>query len=132
MRKFLSGPLVLMVFFPLVFLDVILEIYHQISFRLLKIPRIPRWNYIRVDRHKLSYLTPAQKVFCAYCGYANGLLLYAAEIAAESEKYWCAIMHKTNKDDSFIAPLYHRDFIAYGDKDAYDKEVTRAKEEAKK
>ncbi|QSH39111.1 hypothetical protein JXR01_02255 [Candidatus Kaiserbacteria bacterium] len=132
LRKFLSAPFVLIMFLPLIILDVFLEIYHQISFRLLKIPRVPRWDYIRIDRHKLSYLTPAQKVFCAYCGYANGLLPYAAKIAAESEKYWCAIMHKKNENDSFIIPDHHKDFIEHGDKETYEAEIERAKSEAKK
>lgn len=127
LRKFISGPLILMMLPPLLVLDVFLEIYHRISFPLLGIPLVPRWDYIRIDRHKLSYLTPAQKIFCAYCGYANGLLPYAAKIAAESERYWCAIMHKTNENDSFIVPPHHKDFIPYGDKDTYEKEVENAK-----
>jgi len=117
-----------MMLVPLVFLDILLEIYHQITFRLLRIPRVPRWDYIRVDRHKLSYLTPAQKVFCAYCGYANGLLPYAAKIAAESERYWCAIMHDTSDNDSFVVPEHHKDFLPYGDKEAYLNEIKKAKE----
>lgn len=131
LRKFLSGPLVLMMFGPLMILDLFLELYHQISFRLLKLPRIPRGAYIRIDRHKLAYLTPVQKIFCMYCGYANGLLPYAAKIAAESEKYWCAIMHKDDQNDSFITPGHHKDFIEYNDEDAYLKTVEKAKQEAK-
>ena len=126
-RKFLSGPFVLLMLIPLLILDVCLEIYHQISFRLLRIPRVPRWNYIRVDHHKLRYLTPAQKIFCVYCGYANGLLPYAAKIAAESERYWCGIMHKTKENDSFIVPSHHKNFLPYGDETSYNTEVQRAK-----
>ena len=131
-RKALSGPFVLMMIIPLVVFDVFLEVYHHTTFRLLRIPRVPRWDYIRIDRHKLAYLTPAQKVFCAYCGYANGLLPYASRIAAESEKYWCGIMHKTTQDDSFIVPEHHADFLPYGDKEAYEETIERAKREAQK
>jgi len=127
LRKFLSAPFTLMMLGPLVALDVTLEIYHQITFRLLGIPRVPRWDYIRVDRHRLSYLTLAQKVFCAYCGYANGLLPYAAKIAAETEKYWCAIMHKTAEGDTFIVPAHHKDFLEYDDREGYQAEIHRAK-----
>ncbi len=112
---------------PLVVLDACLELYHQVTFRLLDIPRVPRWDYIRVDRHKLSYLTPSQRFFCAYCGYANGLLRYAARIAAESETYWCAIMHKTTPGDSFKVPEHHANFLPYGDEAAYKAARERAK-----
>jgi hypothetical protein len=117
---------------PLVLLDITLEIYHHIGFRLLGIPRVPRWDYIRIDRHRLTYLTPAQKVFCAYCGYANGLLPYAAKIAAETEKYWCAIMHQVSDDDSFVIPAHHESFLKYGDKETYENEISRAIEKSKK
>ena len=128
LRKFLSGPFVLSMIVPLVILDITIEIYHHVSFRLLNIPRVPRWDYIRIDRHKLSYLTPAQKVFCAYCGYANGLLPYAAQIAAESENYWCAVMHEKRGDtDTFNVPPHHKNFLQYGDKDGYEDTITRAK-----
>lgn len=123
----LYTPFVLLMLPSLVILDVSLEIYHQVGFRLLGIPRVRRWDYIRVDRHKLSYLTPSQKVFCAYCGYANGLLPYAAKIAAETEKYWCAIMHQVNENDTFMVPAHHRNFLTYGDKESYDKKIQRAK-----
>lgn len=131
-RKFLSGPFTLAMIVPLVFLDVCIEIYHHTAFRLLGIPRVRRWDYIRIDRHKLSYLTPAQKVFCAYCGYANGLLPYAAKIAAETEKYWCAIMHRTRPGDSFKSPPHHETFLAYGDRESYERAIQRAKSGARK
>jgi len=127
MFNFIYAIFVVMMIPPLLALDVFLEVYHQIGFRILKLERVPRWNYIRIDRHKLSYLTPAQKIFCIYCGYANGLLPYAAKIAAESEAYWCAIMHKTSDSDTFIVPEHHKNFLKYGDKDTYDSEIARAK-----
>ena len=34
-----------------------------------------------------------EKVHCAYCSYANGLLAYAREISARTEQYWCSIKH---------------------------------------
>ena len=127
-RKALSGPFTLLMAIPLVFLDICLEIYHHTAFRLLGIPRVPRANYVRIDRHKLAYLTPAQKLFCAYCGYANGLLPYAVRIAAESEKYWCAVMHASHGDnDTFITPPHHRDFLPHNDKDAYTSEWRKYK-----
>ena len=129
-RQLLSAPLTLGLFVPLVIFDVCLELYHHTSFRLLGIPLVPRWDYIRIDRHKLSYLTPPQKVFCAYCGYANGLLPYAVKIASESERYWCGIMHKTQKQDSFVVPDHHKNFLAHGDSEAYQRMIEEARASA--
>lgn len=126
LRKFLSGPFVILMVIPLVILDLCLEIYHRVTFPLLGIPCVPRRKYIRIDRHKLSYLTPAQKVFCMYCGYANGLLPYATKIAAETEAYWCGVAHKQN-DDGFITPEHHKNFLVYGDEQSYTKTIKRAK-----
>jgi hypothetical protein len=45
------------------------------------------------DRYHLAYLNLLEKLNCAYCSYANGLLAYAGEIAARTEQYWCPIKH---------------------------------------
>ena len=45
------------------------------------------------DRHRLGYLNAIEKVHCVYCGYANGLVAYAREIAARTEQYFCPIKH---------------------------------------
>ncbi len=67
---------------------------------------------MRIDRHKLAYLSPLQKLNCVYCGYANGVLGFAREVAARTEQYWCPIQHETPPE----APhdRYPR-FVAYGD-----------------
>jgi len=52
-----------------------------------------------------------------YCGYGNGLLHYTSVIAAQTEKYWCSIKHKT--DPTFIPPEHHKDFLEYGDEKQY-------------
>ena len=98
-------------------MDVFMEIYHRICFPLLGIPIIKRSRYIRIDRHKLSYLGLMDKIGCIYCGYANGLLLYATVIAGETERYWCGIRHMKSKD--FIAPLHHSDFVEYDNEDEF-------------
>jgi hypothetical protein len=112
-------PVIYSMIFPLVIFDFCLEIYHQICFRLYKIPIIKRSSYIRIDRHKLQYLTRWEKLNCAYCGYANGLMHYASVIAGETEKYWCGIKHQ--KDPNFIPPEHHKDFLEYGDEESYNK-----------
>ncbi len=117
-RHLISAPIIYFMIIPLVLFDICLEIYHRICFRLYKISIIDRSKYIKIDRHKLKYLKWYEKVNCAYCGYANGLMHYASVIAGETEKYWCGIKHA--KDPNFIPPIHHKNFIEYGDKDAYE------------
>jgi hypothetical protein len=130
--RILTAPFIFGMFIPFVFLDICLEIYHRICFPVYGIPLVRRNKYIRIDRHKLSYLTGTEKVFCAYCGYANGLLQYAVAVAGETEKYWCGIKHK--KSEGFVEPAHHKDFLPYGDKTAlnrYVEEGLRAEERKK-
>lgn len=113
LRHFLSFPFIMVMIVPLVIFDFFLEIYHHICFPFYRIPLVKRENYIKMDRHKLSYLNWMEKIFCAYCGYANGLLNYGFTIAGETEKYWCAIKHQ--KDPDFVPPPHHKDFAEFGD-----------------
>ncbi len=117
LRHLLSAPFVYAVIFPLILLDMAVELYHQICFRLYKIPLVERSKYIKIDRHKLKYLSFIEKINCAYCGYANGFFHYASVIAAETEKYWCSIKHQ--KDPNFIPPEHHKDFLKYGDEKSF-------------
>jgi len=48
------------------------------------------------------------KFNCVYCGYVNGWINYIQEIAARTEKYWCAIKHE--KYEGFVEPKHHKDF----------------------
>jgi hypothetical protein len=102
---------------PFVILDVFIEIYHHVCFPLYGLTMIIRGNYIKIDRHRLAYLSPLDKVHCAYCGYANGLLHYSSIIAGETEKYWCGIKHK--KTPGFVEPEHHKDFLKYGDEKSF-------------
>ena len=118
----MSVPIIYGMSIPLVFLDITLEIYHNICFRLYGIPLVKRSKYIKVDRHKLKYLNWIDKINCAYCGYVNGLVNYARTIAADTEKYWCGIKHK--KDSNFIEPKHHKDFLDYGDEEGLKKKFS--------
>jgi len=122
LRNYLALPFIVSMAIPFVILDIFLEIYHNAAFRLYKIPLIKRSDYVKVDRHKLKYLNALDKFSCTYCGYANGLMLYASTIAGETEKYWCGIKHKNNSEDAVFAEnSYHKNFLEYGDEDAYTK-----------
>ena len=118
-RHLASAPFVWIIIFPLIILDILIELYKQVCFRLYGIELIRRRNYIRIDRHRLKYLNWLEKINCAYCGYANGLLNYSAAIAGATEKYWCGIKHK--KYNGFKEPKHHKNFLKYGDKKSFEK-----------
>lgn len=110
-------PFIYSLIIPVFILDIWVEIYHRICFVAYDIPYVKRSKYIKIDRHKLSYLAYYEKLNCMYCGYANGVLHYTSVIAGETEKYWCGIKHQN--DGEFVAPMHHDEFIDYGDEEAY-------------
>lgn len=124
LRHTISIPFIWALIVPLVILDVFTELYHRIGFPLYGMKYIKRSDYVLIDRQKLSYLKWYAKIFCMYCGYANGFLRYASAIAAASEEYWCNVMH--HGKIGFKSPEHHKEFIEYGDK----KEYIEFKEEA--
>ncbi|MFH1649940.1 MAG: hypothetical protein ABIA93_05300 [Candidatus Woesearchaeota archaeon] len=118
-KHFISIPIIYSVFIAIVILDIWTEIYHRICFPLYGLPYVKRRNYILIDRHKLKYLSFGRKIACIYCGYANGVAHYLTEIAGQTEKYWCGIMH--HKKKGFIAPEHHASFLRYNDKKQFEK-----------
>ncbi|RJO62079.1 hypothetical protein C4544_01100 [candidate division WS5 bacterium] len=125
LRHLLAMPFILLGAIPLVFFDFFLEIYHRAAFPLYGIKVVKRRKYIKIDRHKLSYLNAIDKIWCTYCGYANGLLAYAVKIAGDTEKYWCAIKHKPSKD--FVSPEHHNEFLEYGDREGYERFIHQSR-----
>lgn len=113
----LTSPVIYSLIVPFLVIDIWVEIYHRVCFTAYRIPYVSRSKYIRIDRHKLAYLNPFEKLNCMYCGYINGLVHYVSVIAGETEKYWCGIRHKA--DPEFIEPAHHRDFLPYGDEEAF-------------
>lgn len=112
----LTAPVIYAMVVPIALLDLTVSVYQAICFRAWGIARAPRSAFVVIDRHRLPYLNPIQKVHCVYCGYAGGVLAYAAEVAALTEQYWCPIRHET------VPPRRHahyRDFIAFGDSAAF-------------
>lgn len=119
LRHIFTTPFVLVLIVPLALLDLFVEIYHRICFPCYGLPYIRRSQYIVIDRHRLSYLGPLSKIFCAYCGYANGLLAYMSAIAAATESYFCHIQHE--KKAGRHQPTHHQQFLEYGDEKSYEK-----------
>lgn len=113
-RNAIAVPFILLMIVPVVLLDIFLELYHRVCFRLYGIPYVKRSEYIRIiDRAKLPYLKWYEKFNCAYCGYTNGLLHYASVIAGKTESYWCAITHLEER--GYIPSEHEKNFAKYGD-----------------
>lgn len=112
----LTAPFIYALIVPLALLDLMLCLYQQTCFRAYRIPRVRRADYVVIDRHRLGYLNLIERINCAYCGYANGLLAYAVEIASRTEQYWCPIKHAIR-----VAGAHKRyaGFTDHGDAEAY-------------
>jgi hypothetical protein len=89
----LSAPVIYAMIVPIALFDLCLSVYQALCFRLYGIRRVRRSHFIALDRHHLAYLNALEKLNCVYCGYANGVIGYAREIAARTEQYWCPIKH---------------------------------------
>ncbi len=117
-RHFLPAPFLFLAVIPLAILDLYIEIYHRFSFPFYRIPYVKRKNYIKIDRHKLTYLNIGQKANCVYCGYANGVVNYWSAIIGETEKYFCSIKHQ--EDGGFISPEHHKEFLEFDNEKEFD------------
>jgi hypothetical protein len=111
-----TAPVIYAMIVPLAFLDLTVSLYQAICFRAWNIERAPRSTFLILDRHRLGYLNGLEKVHCVYCGYANGVLAYAVEVAGLTEQYWCPIKHAA--DAPFAHSRYPR-FAAFGDAEEF-------------
>jgi hypothetical protein len=89
----LTAPFIYALIVPFVLLDLFISLYQAVCFPVYGIEKVRRADHIVFDRHLLGYLNLVEKLNCVYCGYGNGLLSYAREIAARTEQYWCPIKH---------------------------------------
>lgn len=126
-----SRPLVLLTLpviwacaIPALLLDLMITIYQAICFPIYGIPKVCRGDFIILDRHNLGYLNVIEKMNCVYCGYFNGLVGYAREMAARTEQHWCPIKHARRVGDIHSRYKY---FLDYGDGKRYRKEIETAR-----
>jgi len=89
----LTAPVIYAGIVPFLLLDLFVSIFQAVCFPIYGIAKIKRADYLVFDRHHLAYLNALEKLNCAYCSYANGVIAYAREIAARTEQYWCPIKH---------------------------------------
>lgn len=112
----LTAPIIYGLVIPLALLDLSVTIYQQICFRVYGIDLVRRGEHVLIDRHHLAYLNLLEKLNCVYCGYGNGVISYAREIAGRTEAHWCPIKHASRIADphgSFAT------FMEYGDAETY-------------
>lgn len=121
----LTAPLVYSLLLPIALLDLWATLYQHVCFRVYGVPRVRRGDYLRFDRRQLPYLDAADKLNCAYCGYSNGIIAYAREIASRTEQYWCPIKH--GDTPAGVHERYHS-FADFGDAAGYDARAERLRE----
>jgi hypothetical protein len=112
----LVSPVIYLGWIPLGMLDLFVSFYQAICFPTYGITKVKRSEYVVLDRGDLPYLNVVQKFNCFYCGYANGVVAYAREIAARTEQYWCPIKHSRR---ILAAHERYPRFFEYGDAEAF-------------
>ena len=112
----LTAPVIYSLIIPLLLLDVSVAIYQAVCFPAFGIPKVRRGDYLVFDRGHLAYLNALEKLNCAYCSYANGLVAWVREVAARTERHWCPVKHARRV---IGAHRYYGEFVDYGDADAY-------------
>jgi hypothetical protein len=121
----LTAPVIYAGIVPFLLLDLFFSLYQVVCFPIYGIPKIKRADYLVFDRHHLAYLKALERLNCAYCSYANGLIALTREIAARTEQYWCPIKHARRVVGSH--PRYPL-FDDYGDAEGYQAQLAKLRE----
>ena len=116
----LTAPVSYSLIVPFLILDLFVTLYQTVCFPVYGIPKVRRADHIAIDRHSLQYLNGLQKLNCVYCGYGNGLISYAREIAGRTEAYWCPIKHARRLQDTHD---HYAGFCDFGDAADYQARV---------
>lgn len=114
--NWLTAPVIYAMIVPIAIVDLSFSFYQSVCFPIYGIARVRRSVYIVIDRQHLAYLNVVEKFNCMYCGYANGVIAYAREIAGRTEQYWCPIRHARLVRGPHAH--YHA-FVHYGDANGY-------------
>ncbi len=120
----LTLPVIWACLIPALLLDLTITIYQAICFPVYGIPKVRRSDYIILDRHNLSYLNWVERLNCVYCGYFNGLVAYAREMAARTEQHWCPIKHARR-----VGAIHgrYKYFFDYGDARSYRSDIEKVR-----
>ena len=118
----LTAPLIYLLIVPFALLDLFVSIYQLVCFPVYGIPRVRRRDYLIFDRRYLAYLNALEKLNCAYCSYANGVVGYVREIGSRTERFWCPIKHARKVVGAH--PRYN-EFAEYGDAESYREDAVK-------
>lgn len=122
------SPFVYFLIVPFVILDLSVSLFQRICFSVWGIARVPRREFIVLDRQHLAYLNGIEKLNCVYCGYANGVIAYVREVAGRTEQYWCPIKHAIRRRSAH--PRYHQ-FADYGDSEGFRARLEKFREDVR-
>jgi hypothetical protein len=112
----LTAPVIYAGILAFLLLDLFVSVYQAVCFPIYNIAKVRRADYLVFDRHHLAYLNALEKLNCAYCTYANGIIAFTREVAARTEQYWCPIKHARRvigAHERYVA------FDDYGDGEGY-------------
>lgn len=123
--SWLVSPIIYSGIVPLLLLDLFLLCYQGICFRVYRITPVKRSDCVVLDRGDLPYLNLLERLNCVYCGYANGLVAYAREIAARTEQFFCPIKHARR---ILAAHDHYPLFFEYGDAESYRRGLERLRD----
>lgn len=118
----LTAPIIYSLIIPLVLFDAWVSLFQAVCFRVYGIPQVQRSRYLVFDRAGLAYLNALEKLNCAYCSYANGVIAYVREVASRTEQYWCPIKHAKRV---YGAHPRYAGFEEYGDGEKYNEQLER-------
>jgi len=116
----LTAPIIYSLIIPFAVLDLWVSLYQAVCFRVYGIPQVKRGKYMIFDRAGLKYLNALERLNCAYCSYANGVIAYVREVGARTEQYWCPIKHARRVYGTH--PRYSG-FAEYGDAEIYQESL---------
>lgn len=125
----LTAPVIYALIVPLVLLDLAVMLYQAVCLPVYGIPKVRRSDYFAFDRAHLAYLNAIEKLNCAYCTYANGVIAYVREVASRTEEYWCPIKHAKRVMGTHAR---YAGFEDYGDADGYRSDLDQHRASLKK
>jgi hypothetical protein len=121
----LTAPVIYAGIVPFLLLDLFVSVFQAVCFPIYGIAKVKRADYLVFDRHHLAYLNALEKLNCAYCSYANGLIGYTREIASRTEQYWCPIKHARRVIGSHARYAFFDD---YGNGEGYQARLEKLRQ----
>jgi hypothetical protein len=128
LESLLIAPVIYSLIAPVAALDAWLWLYQAVSFPIYGIEKVDRSEYIVLDRRGLPYLNWIERWNCEYCGYANGVIAYAREIASRTEQYFCPIKHSRRCRG---AHARYSEFVDFGDAETYRRDWRKLRDALK-